>query len=1660
MISVALTNVKAQTTASFSANPTSGCAPLTVDFTNSSLQANSFFWDFGNGNTSVLPNPTTAYLSPGFYTVTLIATNTLTGQEDTLTEVNYINIIPTPNPGFSASPLSGCAYNNIITFNNTTTGGVTYTWDFGDGNASVLQNPTHSYANPGSYTVKLIATNGFGCNSIVIQTNYITISPAPNVSFTSDYTSTCDVNQVFNFTGSGTAVTSWFWNFGDGTTSTLQNPSHTYSSSGSYNVSLIATNSFGCTDTAYVPNYISIGNSLVPSYTINNNIGCGSLSAHFNCTVPNGTSWLWDFGDGSPASTLENPVHNYTASGSYTVTLTVTTTSGCDGTKTFTNAIIIDPLPVANFSASQVSPCNPYLWHFTNLSSNGVNYLWEFGDGTISTQSNPNHLFGSESIFDVTLHVYTAHGCEAIFTLPAAVDINDAKVIFTATPKIGCKPLTVTFTASNYPNVSSWFWKFGDGGTSTLQNPTHTYTADGNYNVSLKVTTTTGCADSTLKSNFIKVVPGQINYTVPDTIIGCLPFTASFTDPTIGSNMWHWDFGTGDTSNLQNPTYLFQDTGVFIITLQTSMPGGCSQFFNPFAIVHIFDFPPEPIEVISQTTCSPFQIELTDSTQGIVSWQWDFGDGTTANTQSAIHVYSQAGTYNISLTMLTIVGCRIVLDTTITFGHPNPLSFSNPTTCTDDIIQFTLGTPGAFTSHTWDFGDGSPLTSQQNPSHNYPVPGDYIVTLTTNDTAGCTDIYTDTLFVRTVVAGFTASGPTTGCFHLNVNFTNTSTGATDYLWDFGDSTTSTLQNPNHNYTSPGIYTVTLTASAGGCTRSVTQVNYVTVDVAVADFSYSAAGTCFPITVTYTDLSVNPATWLWTFGDGGSDTVQNPVHTFYSAPTAGVKLVMVNINGCHDIKTKNNINVTPVNISVSDTAGCKPFQVNFSDLTSGATSWHWDFGDGSTSNNQNPSHTYADTGSYGITLIVSLAAGCVDTVFFPDYITVTAPFVDFTSPTVAVCAPSLVSFNNLSLNTVSYLWDFGDGITSTAQNPSHIYNIPGDYTISLTAWDSAGCTATEVKTNYIHVPGTFAYFTLASQTNCLQTMVQFLDSSINATSWTWNFGDGYTSTLENPSHLYQDTGSYIVSLITSDSLGCTSFYSYPDSIVVHPNPVALAAVSDTVGCNPHFVSFTNSSTGATAYTWNFGNGDSLNTDTAVYTYTTAGIYHPNLVAVNQYGCTDTFYLHKVRVLQTPLAAFTVANSAVCSGDTFAFNNTSMALISPTYNWTIGPVNSTAQNPIVVFTIPGFYNAYLLVVNANGCRDSVQQSNYLQVYDTTPPPVSPIMSVSVKNNTSVEIKWLPNASTDLEEYRLFRYNTNTSVYDLIYSELHPNNSNANVTGIYTDTLLNTLTKVYTYKLQTIDRCGYRLSLDSSIAHSTINVTATTQAQDIHVNWTAYAGCAVSTYEIQRVEIQNGSSQLIAIVPSTQLTYLDSGLNCPFYYSYRIKATDLCGNSYISLSDTSVAMPQNIFTDQKVDVVRSTVVFNKSVLTEWGEPNIPLSRVLQYNILRSTDSVNYSLIASLPANVFSYEDEQVDVNHQNYYYKVDVISDCNLAGLESGMSSSILLQSDWVHEQPKVWWTEYKNWDSGVDYYTIEKKNEAGQWVLIKTVDGQTKETLIDE
>jgi len=428
-------------TATFTSNKSIGCAPLMVNFTNTSSNFNSCMWYFGNTNTSAANNPTTVYTAPGLYTVSLVVFGS-NGQKDSATQI--ITVVDNPIANFSVSQTTGCAQDNSFQFTNSSTNAISYVWDFGDGTSSIDPNPNHTYINAGIYNVKLIATSSYGCQDIQIKNSLITIYAKPIIQFTSSSTSTCDVNTTFNFTDNTIGSNSWSWTFGDGSSSTQQNPSHQYTSTGNFSVTLIAGNSNGCYDTLSQSNFIHIGNTLVPSFTVSDTNGCAPATIHFNATTPNSNSWNWDFGDGT-TSNLKSPNHVYSNPGQYTITLTVTTNSGCNGSIIKNQLIKLDSKPTPNFSLVQDTGCAPFTIQTINSSLGANSYLWTFGN-TTSTLFEPTKTYTIGGSYTVSLIAISANGCSDSIKISPAVKVYDPDAQFQATPKIGCPGMTVQFS--------------------------------------------------------------------------------------------------------------------------------------------------------------------------------------------------------------------------------------------------------------------------------------------------------------------------------------------------------------------------------------------------------------------------------------------------------------------------------------------------------------------------------------------------------------------------------------------------------------------------------------------------------------------------------------------------------------------------------------------------------------------------------------------------------------------------------------------------------------------------------------------------------------------------------------------------------------------------------------------------------------------------------------------------------------------------------------------------------------------------------------------------------------------------------------------------------------------------------------------------------------
>ncbi len=1664
LLFICTNNAHAQTAALFSSNDSIGCAPLNISFVNNSTGANSYVWDFGNGNSSTLANPSNIYTTTGTYTVTLIAINTTTGARDTIQKTNYVQVIDPPVADFFSTITSGCINNAVIAFTNTSTNSVSWIWDFGDGNSSTAQNPTHAYAGTGTYTVKLIAVNAYNCNNIKIRNAYITINPKPTAGFTATPTTLCDSSMAVNFMSNSTGASSWLWNLGNGQSSTLQNPSLVYGATGNYNVTLTVSNTFGCKDTLMRPAYIKISPAPPVTFASSNISGCAPLNVTFGNTTTGTTAWLWNFGNGQ-SSSLQNPTTTYSTPGTYSVTLTATHSSGCLSSSTKTNYITVLAGPIANFTANNTTGCKPVTANFVNLSVNAVSWLWDFGDGTTSTAQNPVKTYNTSGNFTVTLTAYSANGCSATFSRPNIINVQSPVAQFTNNYSVGCSPLTITFTnTSTGGPFTSYLWNFGNGQTSTLQNPSATYTALGDYTVSLIITNAAGCKDTIVKPNIIQVVSGSTSYTPPPTSYVCNPYSSVFSDPTTGSSNWLWDFGDGSTSANQNPSHTFNTPGTYTVNLVTQMPGGCSQTFSPFAVIVVMG--PEPVMNISvvPSMCPPHIVNCSVTAPGATSFLWKFGDGDSSTLQNPTHTYLASGPYTITLTVgsagpasMTGQGdtiCFKTLSKNISLGTQNPILANQNEVCTGDTIQFTCSFAN-MVSYFWNFQDGTTSTLQ-NPKKSYSASGNYSVTLTLTDSTGCTKTFTISPKIKVFnpKADFTTNGNTYGCDSLTVSFQNLSLNSTAYLWNFGNGVTSTQANPTYTYTTPGTYSVSLTAIKNGCSNIKTIVNIVTVTSPSANFTYTQTNTCFPMTVSFTSQAPSATAYLWNFGNGMTSTLANPSTLYTTPPSGPVTLTITDISGCQKTVTKPLIYFN-ANFTASTYQGCIPLTTTFNPAVTTANTYYWNFGDGSTSNLASPTHTYTVGGVFDVTLIITSTAGCSDTITYPGFITGSQPVAEFNSPTLAACAPTLINFQDLSTSDVTtWLWDFGDGTNSNNQNPAHIYNVAGYYTITLIISNNLGCVDTLTKVDYIAIPGPISSFVAAPLIGCGSVTTMFTDSSYNAQLWSWNFGDGNSSTQQNPSHTYTNVGSYTPALITQDSLGCVSYYNFPQPVVVNPVPTASGTHDGTAGCNPYAVNFSDNASVADSLMWVFDDGNFTVGGNVSHTYSIPGTYNPYVVAFNSFGCTDTLLLPLVVVNATPIPSFTTGQDVGCPPFNAFIANTSTYLVSPSYLWNFSNGNtSTNANPNILFVDPGYYDITLTITNSNGCSASVTRPGFIKVWDEIPPPVSEIFAVSVQTDTQVDIRFARNPAPDLMYYIIYRLNTVTQQYDTI--QVIPSSINVGFTydTVFTDNGLNTLKNVYTYKLQTVDSCGYTIGLDSLNAHSTIDVEAVAQSTNIFVSWNSYGGCQVSSYDIFRTEVATGNTVLVANVPSDSLNYLDNDDLCPVTYSYRIQGLDLCGNPISSFSDTSQATPDNILQHQKVDVVRGTVIDNKNVLVEWKAPTVAADRVAYYNIYRSTNSSNLQFLATVPAGVYDFIDARTEVDRSYYFYQIEVVNFCNISTILSNLGSSVLLKAKRLGEGARLDWTPYSGWDTGVDSYVIEKQNNQGQWIILKTVNPST-------
>lgn len=1192
----------AQPVANFSAAPLTGCAPMLVNFTNSSSGATSYSWDFGNGATSVLTNPSTTYTAPGSYTVKLTAINGTLSNTKTMT--NYITVLGAPTVNFSTTPLAGCP-GQSFPFNNTTNlvtpGPGVWNWSFGDGTSSTAQSPTHTYQTPGTYNVSLIATNSGGCTQTLTKPAYIQIYAPPNASFTASPTSFCAAPATVSLSPSatGSGPITFAWNYGNGTNGTVN--SVTYPSIGTYTVTLTATDANGCKDTVVGATPVSVG-SLDASYTAPAT-GCVFAPIVFNNTSSGVGSGFWDFGDGTTVLAF-NASHTYSAPGTYTVKLKMTNPPCADS---FLQTIVIHPQPAANFSYSPLNPC-PALQtvSFTNTSSGASSYQWLFGNGNTATTTNASQTYAVNNNYNVRLIATNSFGCKD--TAIQNVNIRPLELAIGADVVLGCAPLEVNFFHTLYTTQQSgvfypfpgvtFNWHFGNGATSSQPNPTYIYNTPGTYTVTMQVTTANGCTATDTMQVYVGVKPTPLFSATP--ILACVGQPITFTNLSSNANGFVWTFGDGSFSSSFAPTYSYSVADTYYVRL-TAFNNGCdSSWTNPIPIIIS---PPTAYFTYEYNCDTPRKVKFQDSSIGNTSRTWYFGDGSTSTQQNPTHTYTAFGTYNVAIVAFNSAsGCTDTAIRVINISNNAvKITATDSTICRFDTISFQSTLLGGSTAYDWNWRIESATFPDSNDhlTQGFSNPGLYTVVASIMDEHGCWDSLkkTNWLLVAQPNADFTAS-PVTGCVPLTVTFTDQSTDVspafvTTRNWTFGNGASNTVFTPTTSaiYTAPGFYTVTLIVTDNvGCKDTIAKPNLIQPKQPIASFSALDSSVCIGDTVYFVNNSNGSnLSYQWDFGDGATSVSPQPTHVYPGLGAYTVSLVVTDLQGCKDTMTRTNfVNLTKPTaaFTISDTISiCPPLQATFTNASIGAASYSWTFGDGNSSTFVNPNNVYTAPAVYQIELIAVNADGCADTA--TGTVNILGYAGNLTYTPLNGCAPLTVFFTASLVNVPSILWDFSDGTTTpaTTSTITHVYTTPGTFVPKLIISDGAGCLNSSVGLDTIRVDGMLGGF--ISSAFCERTPAWFADTSRPTfspiTDRLWSFNNGQGSSIDSfTTYVFPASGLYPVTLIVSNANGCKD--TVLSQVSVNALPV-VKAFGDTVICRGDAAQL--DASGALSYSWSPG-----------------------------------------------------------------------------------------------------------------------------------------------------------------------------------------------------------------------------------------------------------------------------------------------------------------------------------------------------------------------------------------------------------------------------------------------------------------------------------------
>ena len=1128
--------------------------------------------------------------------------------------------------------------------------------------------------------------------------------------------------QFTDTTVTDTPITSWAWTFGDGESSSAQNPTHQYGADDTYAVTLTVT--FDDSTTSSASGSVTIDSTqtgqMSCSFEMSQQSGPVPLVVNFDNTSQNATSFVWDFGNGS-TSTEQNPTTTYNSTGSFDITLTCTGPLGtleANGNVTVTQAPGGDTLQ-AQFIADPVRGGAPLAVTFTDASSGQVvEWSWDFGNGTTATGPGPHtRTYTQVGSYTVTLTVRDAAGEDSMVTGEINVVAAGERPVpgFTVSPQEGAAPLTVTVTDTSQGDIDTWTWNFGDG-SPTVSGPgphTHIYTSAQTYTIRLDVSGSAGAGTATRQ--VVVLPPGdEVDAVFSFQVMGSVPggIEVCFTDESVGDiATWEWSFDDGDTSTEQSPCHVYAGPGNYTVRLRvTGVLGNTS---TGTRIVPVVSGVPAPVAAFSTSSTNVTVGETVtftnESTGEIDSYLWDFGDGNTSTLENPTHTYSSTGTYVVELRVSGPGGTSDAAQTTIRVtdvavfacdytGDTSPL-LSQSVTYRSRLTGLNGRT---VSSQSWTLGTTQVGTGGEWQTV-WSTPGDFTLeyAVTLDDGTDCT--VTKTIVVADSALACWIDGPSNANAYQERQFYaryEGGSGSASYAWTVDGTPSGSGSNiiviaPLGQ--SEMNLQVVITVGGVDCTATKTMIiNRNGEDRLECDYT----GDLAPLlneTISYQGtvdrLYTRTATYQWLI-DGVSVGTDSTAFsrlwdssgefdlTFRVTPSVG--------DICEVTKTINVSTSTLACEIVGDFPAIVDTQATYEAVLRGlgnrTATYEWQIDGVPAGTSVSIQRTFDTARTYTLFMRATASDGQECEVTRSVEVELGQQISAVASPNAGV-APLPVTFTaqTTNIDRSTLVWHYPGGVTQQSEIGTRTFPTPGEYTVRVTGTGPLGQQEATVLVRVASTNDIRAAFTPSTFGGIGPLYVCFVDRSVsdgsNLNSWRWDLGDGTISTEQNPCHTYEDAGVYQVRLDVTNTAGLDA--SATNRINVFSITQGSASFGFTIYPDGRVCFTSNITNGGTLDYWDFDDGATSTELNPCHTYADEGDYDVTMW-VNGVDIHRTIRIQFSGQVDLPLlsvggvclpggaATFTIANTggSMLASDTYTVTDSNGVQLAQG-NFQLGP-----------------------------------------------------------------------------------------------------------------------------------------------------------------------------------------------------------------------------------------------------------------------------------------------------------------------------------------------------------------------------------------------------